>query len=74
MESKARIYNKKYKFVSELGKGAYGTINLAEDLTLQGDMVHEAKNISESEKFVAIKQMYIDVKTPFLTLLEERRH
>ena len=65
MESKSRIYNRKYKFVSELGKGAYGTINLAEDLTLQGDMIQESKNISESEKFVAIKQMYIDVNSIF---------
>ena len=47
-----QIFNKRYKFVDELGQGAYGKINLAEDI----------KSGDQRSKFVAIKKMLIDVR------------
>jgi serine/threonine protein kinase len=59
-----KIYNKKYKVLTELGQGAYGKINLAENLEHKPktlDMDEDSKIQADLEKFVAIKKMKIDV-------------
>jgi len=57
--SVSTIFNKKYRAVKELGKGAYGTIKLAEDITQATDMEQE----NSSDRYVAIKQMMISVNS-----------
>ena len=50
-----QLFNKRYKYIDELGQGAYGKINLAEDI----------KSGDQKDRFVAIKKMKIDVRPKF---------
>lgn len=63
-----KIYNNRYKVISELGQGAYGKIHLAEDLKSKIspiDMEIESHDAT-TEKYLAIKKMKIDVKKPII--------
>jgi len=58
-----KVYNKKYRKIAEVGEGAYGKINLVENLE------HEMGS-EEGSQYLAIKKMFIDVGR--LTLETER--
>jgi serine/threonine protein kinase len=60
-----KVFNKRYKVIKVIGQGAYGEINLAEDVKFHRLNTTNAQEESEKvkielQKYVAIKKMQID--------------